>query len=486
MMPMMPVVPAVDPTHCLQTRLALEFGGEKLLPGTSGYEAAITIDNRRAIQRPLLVAEANSASDIGAGIAAANACEVSFSVLGGGHSAAGYGLNHDGLVISLRAMRRVMMLNAGRILVEGGAKFTDIYKAVQDSGWVPIGGGCPQVGVGGFTLGGGWSFLSRSYGLAIDNLVAVNLTLANQTQVAVSASTPHGDLWWGLRGGGGGNFGIATSFEMQMRQPEPLVTVGELCWPPFASEARQAFEYFLSLWPKMPSWLNLDPVWLPIGARDRDHRSRWITPTDGRVNDGSDPRMFCFTIVCNRAAADCDEHTAPLLALVPSINTLERAPFLTWQLANVNVTAAQHDYLYLRSGVFLPGRLTMQTFDLMSEALRIAPSKRNLVLFHVGGGEIAKISAESTAFPHRGCQVVIQVKAIWSDTSEAASNTEWVRRAHASIEANLTGAYVNYIDSEQVQWEHAYYAGNYPRLQRLKELVDPANLFRFNQSIRLP
>ena len=113
---------------------------------------------------------------------------------------------------------------------------------------------------------------------------------------------------------------------------------------------------------------------------------------DGAYQEPYDPRMFCFTVVCNHDVDACDEQIAPLIALGPSMNTLARVPFLTWQLANVNVTAAQHDSLYLRSGTFELGRLTMRTFDLLSDGLRAAPSRRNLVLFHVGGGVRAMFS----------------------------------------------------------------------------------------------
>ena len=196
--------------------------------------------------------------------------------------------------------------------------------------------------------------------------------------------------------------------------------------------------------------------------------------------------MFCFTVVCNAAATKCDDQLAPVLTLQPSLDTLARVPFLEWQLNNVNVTAAQHDALYLRSGVFARGKLTMDTFERLWDGLRAAPSKRNLVLFHVGGGAIAKVGADETAFPHRECVVVLQIKAIWNLSAEASANMAWVRRVHASVASNLSGAYVNYIDPEQQDWERAYYGDNYPRLQRAKAAFDPTNFFQFRQSIRLP
>jgi FAD/FMN-containing dehydrogenase len=462
--------------------LACAFSGAVILPSSPSFTNASRIDNARVETVAAVIAEADSAADVACAMRAAVNCNATFAVLAGGHGAAGYGLSADGVVLSLRGaeMSSIGPLDAqsGALWVGAGARFSEIYAYAASSGtdWVPIGGGCPQVGAGGFLLGGGWSFLSRSYGLGSDNVRAWDVVLANGSAVHVERSSasepshPLHELWWALQGGGGGNFGVVTAFELQLQQPAPRMgLVGELCWAPLAPQVRAVFATWLAAWATMPSELDVDPVWLPLGE------------------GGS--RLFCITVVCNSASeAACASHVAPYRALgAVAHDTLRAAPFLEWQMANVNATEAQSGLLYLKSGVLAPGALTLAIVDDLMRALAAAPSNKSLVLFHVGGGAIAQIGASATAFPHRGAQLIVQVKSIWATPSEEAANVAWVRDVFRTVLAPaLSGSYVNYIDKELDAWEAAYYGANYPRLQRVKQAVDPTNFFRFAQSIALP
>jgi FAD binding domain len=301
-----------------------------------------------------------------------------------------------------RSTPGTLAIDPPHLVVGAGARWREVYAELlrQNITLLPVGGGCPEVGVGGFVLGGGWSFLSRSYGLAADNLLDVSMVCANGSVVRASPSQ-HADLFWALRGGGGGNFGVVTQLRLQLRQPlsgDGLALVGELCWPPFAHPVLSLWEWWLAEYPRMPAYLDLDPVWLPLGVNGT--------------------RRFCFTVVCNQAQALC----APLVQRLvrrfpPSLNSVHRQPFLAWQAGNVNVTDAQQGALYLTSGTLLPGALTLPLLRELMFRLEESPSPRNLVLFHVGGGAIARLSPNATAFPHRNLQAVIQVKAIWDHPS---------------------------------------------------------------------
>ena len=153
-------------------------------------------------------------------------------------------------------------------------------------------------------LGGGWSFLSRSYGLAIDTLLRVSLVLANGSAVDVSASSPDSDLWWALRGGGGGNFGVATQFDLRLFRPENRSSVGQMCWPQFSNAVEPLMNAWLSGWLGMPDWLNLDPCWLPLGANGT--------------------RMFCLTTVCNNVPELCRMQLARFTAIAaPTLDTVK-------------------------------------------------------------------------------------------------------------------------------------------------------------------
>ena len=139
--------------------------------------------------------------------------------------------------------------------------------------------------------------------------------------------------------------------------------------------------------------------------------------------------------------------------------------------------------MYLTSGILPPGGLTTDLISQLMDAMRSAPSNKSIVLFHTGGGEIANVGAEETAFVHRNVEVVVQIKSIWDAEADAEVNMNWVKSTRRIVEPYLTGSYVNYIDPYLTDWKEAYYGANYARLLDMKHLVDPFNFFRFNQSI---
>ena len=459
------------PTRCVDAVLTLdpEWRGDIGHPGSALYQRALHIDNKRAVTYPSLVLAPRTYDDVAQAILAVRKCEVDgFTILGGGHSAAGYGLNEGGVVLDMvEHMSGMEYLNAdtGVLRVQAGARFSDVYSFVNGTGWLPVGGGCPQVGLGGFLLGGGWSFLSRSYGLGADNVLAVRYALANGTVVAATEKQ-NPDLFWAARGGGGGSLGVAMSFDLQMHLPrskDGLMVVGQMCWPSFAPVVLRLWSMWLEGYASMPDWMDIDPVWLPIGE--------------------GNARMFCFTVVCNNDAELCYPLLQPYLSLQSMLNTVATEPFLVWQIANVNVTDAQEGYLYLTSGILQPGALTLPLIVELMAALADAPSPRNLVLFHVGGGQIGRVAPSATAFPHRTLQAVIQIKAIWDLPEEEQVNVEWVQRVRTLLMPHLSGSYVNYIDPYFPDWETAYFGDNYERLLQVQREVDPDNFFTFPQAI---
>lgn len=444
------------------------YRGDISLPGSEIYHNTTLIDNKRVIEYPSVVLSPFNDEDVALTILAAQYCDMPYSIVSGGHSAAGYCLSSHGVTINLRThMHRIQLESSGRIFVESGALWSEIYEVAAETSYVPIGGGCPTVGVAGFLLGGGWSFLSRSYGLGCDNILSATIVLANGTIVTASA-THQSEMLWAMCGGGGGNFGVVTSFTLQMHEPAPVMLIGEVCWAPFEEPTiHNLWDWWLKYYPIMPDYMDITPVWLLI---------------DNNVTD--DPRLFCFTITCNNEPDTCRAVTEPLLEeFPPAMNTLAAQPFIEWQLANIDVTDAQGGFLYLTSGIFGPGVMTTDLIDELTAALHEAPSQKNLILFHIGGGRIAEVNSQATAFPHRSVELMIQIKGIWDDPEEQESNMQWVKNVRRLVEPYLSGSYVNYIDSYLSGWEEAYYGVNYPRLQKLKASLDPANFFHFNQSI---
>lgn len=272
---------------------------------------------------------------------------------------------------------------------------------------------------------------------------------------------------------------------LQMHSPRsPNMLMGEYCWEPFDLSIEELWKFWLEQWPQWPSWMDIEPAWLLISPEsmmaDTVRRSRLA-----RGSDSTDPRMFCFTVICNGDPdKECEDYVKPIAAKYPPvIDSVFPQPFMQWQLANVDVTDAQEGFLYLTSGILPPGALTTEIVNLLVNALKQAPSDRNLVLFHPGGGAIANVTATSTAFVHRDLELVIQIKGIWENVEDEEANIAWVKSTRAIVEPLLSGSYINYIDPLLNGWEEAYYGGNYERLLDIKRAVDPTNFFHFNQSV---
>ena len=265
--------------------------------------------------------------------------------------------------------------------------------------------------------------------------------------------------------------------------------VGEYCWEPFDPAIAELWTFWLDQWGKWPSWMDIEPAWLLIapesGAAETVRASRQAASLLEGEEQNNDPRMFCFTVVCNGDPdTECAPYVNPIAAKYPPvINSVRPQPFMEWQLANVDVTDAQEGFLYLTSGVLPPGALTAEVLALLVDALQHAPSDRNLVLFHAGGGQISQVTPTSTAFVHRDLELVIQIKGIWEHAADEEENIAWVQSTRALVEPLLSGSYINYIDPLLANWQEAYYGENYARLLQTKRALDPDNFFRFNQSI---
>ena len=395
-----------------------DFRGEIELPSSPGYSETIAIDNKRVVVYPDIVLVPFNEKDVSLSVLAARHCESAYAVRSGGHSAAGYCLSSGGITLDIgRGLNKVKNLpsigETGMMYVESGALWASVYVTAQDTPYIPIGGGCPTVGTSGFLLGGGWSFLSRSHGLGGDNILSLRIVLANGTAVTASR-TANRDLFWACQGAGGGNFGVVTSFIIQTHVPRSeRMLIGELCWPPFDKTTVEGVWYWwLNFWPRMPSFLDVTPAWLLLDSADGMRRNK--RSLDGRTFTSSSARQFCFTVICNGdPASECRPIIDPLIqAFPPQTNTLEEIEYIEWSLANVNVTDAQEGFLYLTSGVLLPGAMTVPLISQLVDVLQAAPSEKNLILFHIGGGKIAELSPTDTSFVHRDIELLIQIKGV--------------------------------------------------------------------------
>jgi FAD/FMN-containing dehydrogenase len=430
--------------------------GRVIWPGDPGYDAARQTFNTRFARFPAGIVVCSSAADVQNAVRWARQQGIPLCARSGGHSYEAYSTLDDALVIDVGGLTAVVVDAArGEAVVGAGVRMLDLYRRLWDDGVTLPGGTCPGVGIAGLTLGGGIGFLSRQYGLTCDNLLAVDLVDADGDPLRASAQD-HPDLFWALRGGGGGNVGIATSFTFRAH-PISEVTTCSLTWP----------------WDDIADVLDAWQRWAPL----TDER---LTIALGLPSPGAG--VISATGLFTGSPAELQSLIAPLLAAgtpdPPSIQTL------------LYLTAAEHfagppiDGLpFKNASAFVGEPLSAAAIATLVDGLRAAPTVSNLVGLFPLGGQIATIAPRATAFPHRRALFDLQYQAYWWDPAEEPAALAWVRNLRAAMAPYTDGAYVNYIDADLPDWKGAYYGANLARLTRVKARYDPDNVFAGPQSI---
>jgi FAD/FMN-containing dehydrogenase len=323
-------------------------------------------------------------------------------------------------------------------------------------GLVTTAGTVSHTGVGGLTLGGGLGRVGRRFGLACDNLRSVDVVTADGRLITAS-DTENADLMWGLRGGGG-NFGVATSFEFNLHPMDPVVLAGDVAWP--YSKAREVLRYFAEFSSNAPDELNVD-----VGS--------FVTP-DGQVMIGGE-------LVWSADHAAGERVMAPYRAFSsPVIDTVRAVPYTEVQ--------SRHDKLlengirdYRKSGFLI--ELNDRTIDALLETLAAAPPGLVRVTFQQAGGAIGRRAVEATAFPNRDARYWVALASSFKDPSEDEARVAAVREAWKPIEPLTRGFYVNAMSEDMYAKVDANYGPNYLRLSQLKRKYDPGNQFRLNANV---
>jgi FAD/FMN-containing dehydrogenase len=450
--------------QALQTGLS----GRLLAPGSSEYDEARTIWNAMIDRRPALIVRCLSADDVALAVRFAAQHRLVLAVRGGGHNIAGNAVCDGGLMIDLSQMKAVRVDQGSRIArVEGGATLADFDRDAQAFGLATPLGINSTTGVAGLTLGGGFGWLSRSLGLSIDNLNSAEVVTAAGDRVAASESE-NPDLFWAIRGGGG-NFGIVTSFEFRLHKIGPEVLSGLIVHP--LSAAQDVLRFYRDFIKTTPEEFV---CWFVM---------RKAPPLPFLAPEWHGKEILALAVCYAGAIEDGERVARPLRDFgSPLADIIAPHPFTAWQQI-LDPLLAAGSRNYWKSHDFLA--LTDELIDVLVEAAHHIPDPQTEIAFAQLGGAITRVPDDATAYGHRNAQFVMNVHGRWAEAGQDRECIAWARGLFEAAAPFSTGAvYVNFLTQDEQDRVRAAYGGNYERLAQLKKKYDPTNLFRMNQNIK--
>ena len=443
--------------------------GDLIRPGQPGYDAARAVYNAMIDKRPASIARCRDVADVIACVRFGREHGVELAVRGGGHNAGGLGVADDALVIDLSPMRGTTVDPVRRtVRADGGCTWGDVDHATVAFGMATPSGFLSTTGVGGLTLGGGIGYLSRRFGLTVDNLLAADVVLADGTLVTATQST-HRDLFWALRGGGG-NFGVVTSFTFRCHDIGENGTVigGPVLYD--IADAPEVMRWYRELLPALPEelsgWLGL----LTVPPAPPFPETLWGRKACGIV--------WCYTGPHDRA----DDVLEPVRSYgSPLLVGLHDLPFTALQSAFDGLYPAGLQW-YWRSDFFT------EISDAAIEVHRTygarLPTGHSTMHLYPIDGAVTRVPADATAFAYRDGGWAGVIVGVDPDPGNAGLITDWCRGYWRDLHPmSAGGAYVNFLMGEGQDRIRAAYRGNYDRLAQIKARYDPGNLFHVNQNI---
>ena len=441
--------------------------GRVITPSDSDYDESRVVYNAMHDRKPGAVIQCMDSADVMAAVAAGRDSGLDLAIRGGGHSVPGFGTVDDGLVIDLSRMNNVRVDPVKKIArVGGGAIWGDVDHATYPFGLAAPGGVISTTGVGGLTLGGGIGYLTRGFGLSIDNLLAADVVLADGRQVTAS-DYQNEDLFWALRGGSG-NFGVVTSFVFQLHE------VGDVVGGPLfyeVDDAAAVLQCYREYIADAPEQLGCFFGWqiapdLPFIPRDR-------------VGD-----LFCVLVTCwNGPHEEAERVLKPLRdAADVKAEQVGVMPYPALQSAFDFLVPKGMRYYWKADFIT---ELTDEAIAAHVEHGKKTPHISSSMHLQPINGAAQRVGADETAFGHRDKSFVPLILGIWSDPADNDANIKWVKDYYAAIHphSGSEGGYVNFMSSDDDQRAPANYGANYERLASVKATYDPHNLFHINQNI---
>ena len=444
------------------TELAKTFTGQLLRPTDPGYEDVRKVHNGLIDKRPALITRCRGVADIVEALNLAHTLNLEVAVRGGGHNVAGRATIDDGLMLDLSLMKGIHVDPKTRTArAQGGLTWNEFNRETQLHGLATTGGVVSTTGIAGLTLGGGLGWLMGKHALALDNLLSVDLVLADG-RILTASKEENADLFWAVRGGGG-NFGVAASFEYRLHQVGPIVTGGLIAYP------------FSAAWDVLRFFRD-------VTASLADE----FTVFAGLIHapDGSGMKLVAL-VVCHCGPLGAGESAAqPIKRFgAPAIDVIGPMPY-----SQVNVML---DAAYPRGALnywmsnFLSS-LSDEAIRMMIDCFAKCPTPMGQFLLENFHGAVTRVGVTDTAFPHRAPGYNLAVISEWMNPKDNEACTAWARDSYAAMQPFMgSGRYVNYLgDDEPSDPVAAAYGPNYQRLRQLKAKYDPENFFHMNQNIK--
>lgn len=446
----------LEPAALAELRDSLQ--GRLLLPGHEGYEQARRVLNPSIDKHPALVVQPSGAADVMRAVDFARERELLVAVKCGGHSYGGKSTCDGGLQIDLSTLRGTHVdARARRAHVAGGSLLASLDHEAMAQGLVTTAGTVSHTGVGGLTLGGGFGRLARRFGLALDNVTAVDVVTADGKLVHASAQQ-NPDLFWGVRGGGG-NFGVVTRFEFQLHPMARTVVGGELVFP--LSQLRDVLRFYADYARQAPDELYLDLIATsPVGSPD-----------------GVVLLHACYS----GPEAQAERVLAPLYkAGTPVRDGIRRIDYVAIQRSHDNADPRNHAQ-YLKSGFIneFPDALV----DVIAGNFEGFVERGTMLLFQHSGGAIGRVPVDATAFAQRKSLANMLFFVEWPLAESPAAHVAYLREQWSRLDPFTDGWYSNEVADEAARVVDRNYQGNHPRLVQVKNRYDPGNLFRLNANI---
>lgn len=447
--------------------LRAQMRGQVITEADAGYHDARKVYNAMHDRKPAVVLRCANVGDVMAAVNYARDRGGDLSVRGGSHSAPGFGTNDGGVVIDLSPMRGIRVDPRGQTArAEGGCTWGDFNHATHAFGLATTGGIISTTGIAGLTLGGGIGYLTRGLGLSLDNLLSADVVTADG-QFLVASEQENEDLFWALRGGGG-NFGVVTSFEYRLH-PIKDVLVGIFVFP--LDRARDLFKFYREFIQQAPEELGGFPAYL-------------VAPPLPFLPETAHGNTYCAMVACWAGPLEEGEQVfQPIRSLGPTVG--EMVSPMPYPAINTLFDALLPPGLQQYWKGSFATELTDAAIDAHVAHGPKIPTVNCAMHIYPLNGAVSRVSADATAFSYRDTKFATVIAGAWPDPADNQKNIKWVKDYYKALEPHSSaGGYINFMDADDQGRIKENYRGNYERLVSTKKKYDPGNLFHLNQNIR--